>query len=139
MKLGFTGTRKGVTLEQRKAVAELIASLKPKEFHHGDCVGSDEEVHALIREHAVDCKVVIHPPLIDAARAYCEGDEVRPSKAYLSRNRDIVNATDALAATPGEPYEVLRSGTWSTVRFAAKVGKRVHLVLPGGGITVINP
>jgi bifunctional non-homologous end joining protein LigD len=35
---------------------------------------------------------------------------------------------------PAEPEEQLRSGTWSTVRFAKKQGKPVFLILPDGTV-----
>jgi predicted Rossmann fold nucleotide-binding protein DprA/Smf involved in DNA uptake len=58
----------------------------------------------------------------------------RPEKPYLARNRDIVLETIALIAAPAEPLEQIRSGTWSTVRFAKKQGKTVILILPDGTI-----
>jgi len=39
-----------------------------------------------------------------------------------------------MIATPGEVDEQLRSGTWSTVRFARKQGKPVHVILPDGRV-----
>ena len=50
-------------------------------------------------------------------------------KPYLDRNRDIVDACEVLLATPDGP-ERLRSGTWSTVRYARKIGKPVEVRLP---------
>jgi bifunctional non-homologous end joining protein LigD len=35
---------------------------------------------------------------------------------------------------PAEPEEQLRSGTWSTVRFAKKQGKPVFVILPDGTV-----
>jgi predicted Rossmann fold nucleotide-binding protein DprA/Smf involved in DNA uptake len=58
----------------------------------------------------------------------------RAEKPYLARNRDIVLETIALIAAPAEPQERIRSGTWSTVRFAKKQGKTVILILPDGTI-----
>ena len=45
MKLGFTGTRRGMTSDQQIRVTLLVAELGPKEAHHGDCVGADAEFH----------------------------------------------------------------------------------------------
>jgi hypothetical protein len=57
-----------------------------------------------------------------------------PEEDYLPRNKNIVRATASLIATPFEFVEILRSGTWSTVRFARKLGKPVFLILPGGTV-----
>ena len=53
----------------------------------------------------------------------------RPQFA-LKRNCDIVLAGVELIACPHQMSEVLRSGTWSTVRFARKIKKRVVMVWP---------
>jgi predicted Rossmann fold nucleotide-binding protein DprA/Smf involved in DNA uptake len=59
---------------------------------------------------------------------------MRKPRSYLSRNRDIVRDTEMLVATPGEEAEHLRSGTWSTVRFARKLGRSVWVILPNGTV-----
>ena len=46
--------------------------------------------------------------------------------------------TDMLVACPKGPEEV-RSGTWSTVRFARKRGKRIVIIMPDGTVTEENP
>jgi hypothetical protein len=74
--------------------------------------------------------IVIHPPLYDNKRAFCIGDEICSKKDYLDRNRDIVDNCDLLIATPKETTEVLRSGTWSTVRYAKKIGKPIVIIEP---------
>jgi hypothetical protein len=55
-------------------------------------------------------------------------------KPYLARNRDILRATEMLVAAPAQDIEQLRSGTWSTVRFARKTGRVVWVILPGGDV-----
>ena len=127
MKIGFTGTQKGMTPVQKAEVAFLITG--ENEFHHGDCVGADEQAHHIAEIRKVP--IVKHPSTNGKKRAFCKGGkEVKP-KPYLVRNRDIVNATDELVAAPSGP-EVLRSGTWSTVRYALKQEKLVHIVMPDG-------
>ncbi len=54
-----------------------------------------------------------------------------PAKEYLERDRDIVDATEALFATPDGP-ERAKSGTWYTVRYAVKTGKPVYICYPDG-------
>lgn len=134
MKVGFTGTRRGLREQQAKALeVVLIGEWGPGagELHHGDCVGADEHAHNIARSHGR--RVVIHPPDSDAFRAFCEGDQSLSRLPYLQRNRAIVDCTDVLVACPDGP-ERQRSGTWSTVRYALRSGKHVTLVHPDGRI-----
>lgn len=133
MVVGFTGTRRGMTAAQLTAVAGLLDTLKPVAAHHGDCLGADADFHRLCVSRQIP--VVIHPPANAGWRAFCHGHLVKvlPAKDYLERNRDIVAAGDVLIATPAGP-EMLRSGTWSTVRYAKKNGRPVFLVLPDGNV-----
>jgi hypothetical protein len=137
MRIGFTGTRRGLTRPQDAALQEVLRSLENvQEAHHGDCVGADERFHFLVQSIHPSVKRVLHPPLETAARAFCVAEEHRPPLTYLARNRALVEALvgpeDVLVACPNEPTEQRRSGTWSTVRYASGLGKRVLLVLPRG-------
>lgn len=53
---------------------------------------------------------------------------------YLQRNKVIVDRCGVLVAAPGEAQEQLRSGTWSTIRYARRVGRPVIMVLPDGTV-----
>ena len=64
MKVGFTGTQKGMTERQFDIFAAVISELQPEEFHHGDCIGADEQAHDIVHVVAPDCKIVVHPPRI---------------------------------------------------------------------------
>jgi len=128
--LGFTGTQGGLTKCQCEQIAEALGQLAPGEVHHGDCLGADAQFHALVRELLPGTRVVIHPPRVLTKRAFCQGDEERAPRAYLTRNRAIVRESEMLLAALGEPQEKLRSGTWATIRFARKNSCPVHLVLP---------
>lgn len=55
-------------------------------------------------------------------------------KPYLVRNKDIVNASEGMLAAPRGPEE-LRSGTWSTIRYARKCRKKVLIMWPDGSET----
>lgn len=130
MKIGFTGTQVGMTQQQTDEVHRLLRKFRAAEFHHGDCVGADQQAHG--EAMVLGVRTVIHPPVIGAKRAYCPADETRPPKEYLLRNHDIVDETQVLIATPKEITEQLRSGTWATIRYAKKMNRRVYIVYPDG-------
>lgn len=131
--VGVTASREGLTLAQVRAGRALVSGLENVVLHHGDCVGGDYQLHALFAEIFADLRVVLHPPKSEACRAWTFGDEVRPPKDFLLRNKDIVNETNVLLAFPDGP-EVVRSGTWSTVRYAKKVKKPWVVIYPDGRI-----
>lgn len=129
---GFTGTSRGMTIDQKLLFRHAIIEFNPKEFHHGDCVGADEEAHKIVRSALPKCVIVIHPPRNKKMRAFCVGDRMMPEGEYLNRNRNIVRPCTKLFVVPFEAEEQLRSGTWSTMRFAYKLQKEIHLILPKG-------
>lgn len=130
MKVGFTGTQRGMTETQASTVKSLLLLNRCREFHHGDCIGADAQAHDIAT--ALSLLTVSHPPIVNLKRANKKADVILPAKDYLDRNRDIVRETDMLVATPGETEEQLRSGTWSTVRYARKLVRRIWIVWPDG-------
>ena len=133
LKVGFTGTQTGMTSEQEKTVGKLLKEIKPSEFRHGDCIGSDFQAHTIAKKLGI--RIVVHPPLNSVKRAGApEPDEIMPKKEYLERNRDIVDASDILIATPESKEGAHRSGTWATVRYAMREKKPVILVFPDGTV-----
>lgn len=131
--IGFTGTREGMTEAQKATVAQLIVDLDPKQARHGDCVGADADFHALVRE-LTSARVIIHPSNSDTLRAGCVGDQILDEKPPLARNRDIVDNSTLMIATPNTAEEKLRSGTWSTIRYTRKCGKILYVVAPDGSL-----
>ena len=129
-KIGFTGTQHGMSEEQKTALAKTLVFLNG-EFHHGSCIGADEEAHEIVRRF-VDIRIIIHPPKNESKMAKVTGDESRIAKDYLERNHDIVNETERLIACPKSETEELRSGTWATVRYAIKMKKPVTIIYPSG-------
>jgi len=130
--IGFTGTQVGMTKEQKNTLEKYLKiSLSMSEYHHGDCIGADQEFHEILEKLGTD-KIIIHPPIKKNKRAFCKAKTICEPKEYLDRNKDIVNESEILIATPKEFYEQLRSGTWSTVRYAKKNKKRVFIIYPNG-------
>lgn len=130
--LGFTGTRDGLTDYQRNAIWSMLRDIKPREAHHGDCVGGDSDFHFLCRKREIP--LIGHPPEDDRWRAFCEGFErIEVPRPYLARNRIIVNTVQILIAAPKEDYEPppqRGQGTWSTVRYARSIGRLLRIVWP---------
>lgn len=132
MIIGFTGTKKGMTNIQKDRVLGILAYHRPPEVHHGDCVGADAQFHDIVRKFDQGIKIVVHPPEFLMYRAFCKGDVILPVKPYLKRDDDIVGACGFLIATPKEGFEVLRSGTWATIRRARDKRKHVTIIYPDG-------
>ena len=136
---GVTGSRSGATPHQRALLRRLLRDADS--LHHGDCVGADDIADLIAREELVPF-VYIYPPSDEKLRAFCQlrgaprfvtRTIVAEPKPYLERNRDIVGVLlhggGELIAVPDGP-ERRRSGTWSTVRYARKVGVRVTVLDP---------
>jgi len=136
MKLGFTGTQQGMTVDQLVKFNMLVERIDPSEFHHGDCVGADmEAVHAIQDRKGVE--VHSHIPDNNKKRAFTKADVIKKPKPYIARNHDIVDASDIIIATPKENKEQRRSGTWATIRYAKKQCKRMYIIYPNGNIEMI--
>lgn len=137
MIVGFTGTQRGMTNDQKRSVRRLLVMLPVTELHHGDCIGADEQSHDFAYAIGVP-DIIVHPPDVDKKRAFCKGTRILPPAPYLARNKAIVAAgTDGLIATPKdytEPANKRGQGTWTTVGYARQAGRKIWLVLPNGDI-----
>ena len=125
-----------MTSSQRRAVVRWLARHQADEARHGDCIGADAEFHQMALNDAVR-RIVIHPPDNDKFRAFCEGGTfgptkvvILPPKPYLVRDHGMVDAVDVVLATPATKVEVLRSGTWATVRYCRKVHRELIVFPP---------
>ena len=131
--VGITGTRHGLTTVQASRLATELAyqyaDLERRTLHHGDCVGAD--AHAANLAVSLGFKLCSHPPTSDSHRAFVQSDHVLPARPYLQRNRAIVDASAYLIACPDGP-ERLRSGTWSTVRYARSTHCQGLVIFPDG-------
>ncbi len=139
--VGFTGTRKGMGLLRKQVVFSLLQELNPSQAHHGLCKGSDTEFHELVRQLDSSIWIVGHPPIKKGTYVDSLCDERWEEKDYIARDKDIVDCCDVLIATPETEHEVLRSGTWTTVRYARKQlklekakCKKILIVAPNGNV-----
>jgi hypothetical protein len=121
-----------MTPTQRERLRALLACTPGAVLHHGDAIGADAEAHDIAV--ALGWAVVIHPPSEDYGRAFKASSFVRAPRPHLKRNRAIVRETDMLIAAPAGAIEELRSGTWSTVRYARRQGRPIWLILPDGSV-----
>lgn len=135
MRLGVTATRRPLTVAQMNTIVHVMRTRTDVTVvHHGDCINGDAYLHAVAMFHQK--RIVIHPPTDPRLRAWCNGPRhlvtFMPRKPYLDRNQDIVDDTDELLAVPDGPERV-RSGTWSTVRYARKrKDRQISIVWPNG-------
>lgn len=118
MSVGFTGTRQGVTDSQAKAVKEYLDMLLPRhgnKFRHGVCNGAD-----------LQCAAIAVSIGYEEAR-FPAGDDP------LGRDRIIVDGADFMLATPNNFKNIIRgSGTWYTIRYAARVHVPGVIIWPDG-------
>ncbi len=114
MEIGFTGTRNGMSRAQahqlQKILAHLLAperqgSMPANEFHFGthETVELKADAEAATLAQALGYRLVPHH-----ATAGTE----------LARDRAQVAVINVLIAAPEQDKEQLRSGTWTTVRYA---------------------
>lgn len=132
---GMSGTRERITGAQLETAFDWVRETTITEFHHGDCVGADEQMHLQIYTFT-NAVIYVHPPLDNKLRAYCGPPEDRviilPEKDYLSRNRDIVRASERMLFLPRTQKMQRRSGTWYTIRYARSLGVPHVIIYPNG-------
>lgn len=129
--LGFTGTQRGVTWQQRKTLLACLELPNVEVLHHGDCIGADALAWSLARE--LHLETICHPCNLSAKRAYTSpNEETRKVLSPLVRNQNIVHECEFLIACPRTPTEELRSGTWATIRYAMRAGRPYLIIWPDG-------
>lgn len=118
MKIGFTGSREGMSQSQKENLVLILKNFIPTEFHHGDCEGADSEAHDIVREFFPDCKIVVHPPSSDYLRAFKKGDVILQPLPYLQRDRSIVDSSEFVIGAPKQNEFTKGSGSWFTINYA---------------------
>lgn len=140
---GFTGSSRRISGQQKAAVLALV--VETDEVHHGDCIVADEWVHKCAT--GLGKRVVIHPPDEQKARAFCfrmyptENVTELPTRPYLDRDHDIVEASERLIAIPNraEADGQAGGGVWATVRYARQANLPITIVRPDGTIEPDEP
>jgi hypothetical protein len=142
MKVGFTGSRFGMTDAQQQEFLILMGKLGAVEFHHGDCIGADDQAATLTRgielkeegdDRIYEIAIVVHPPEDETHRASNpHWTTMMPPKRHFARNRDIVDETELLIATPNCQPLAMFGDMKYTVEYARKKGKDVYVIWPSG-------
>jgi hypothetical protein len=73
--VGFSGTRAGMTAQQKERLEFKLRELRRLDFHwfhHGDCTGADAEAHDIAK--TLGYKIAIHPPNEPFLRALKKGE-----------------------------------------------------------------
>lgn len=124
--IGFTGTRKGLRIDQIDSIIKVFDKYTNIIAIHGDCVGADTDFHRICLKYRIehpDKKLTINifPPIDNKLRKFNIGDYVHEPADYLDRNMSIIKASDIIIACPlDKQMQELRSGTWFTIRQARK-------------------
>ena len=121
-----------MTDQQIERLFKLVFDWQPTEFNHGDCVGADFQAANVVLDAWPEAFFHAWPSTVTHKRANGYADEWHDPMPPLERNKIMVNRCDRLVACPGERREVLRSGTWSTVRYAKRIGRPVMIIFPDG-------
>lgn len=136
VKVGFTGTQKGMTPAQMSGVLYFLGRYESFILGHGLCIGADVEADDLTRSLPA-CKGIVGFPAkgVGAKAVPMEPElflEWRTPRGPLLRNMDIAIWCDVMLATPKEEHMTIRSGTWTTCRYALQEEKPLFVVLPSG-------
>jgi len=140
MKIGFTGTRNGMSPMQLSCVRAIIQMHATDRRHiivtgaHGGCVGADAEFHSICMEYEIDR--IIHPGYstkdrdskkFSADLFIGRRDVVLSPLPFLARNREIVETTDFMIACPESPLPST-GGTWYTVNYARDLKRNIIVI-----------
>lgn len=134
-RIGFTGTREGMTELQKASLRKLLIDLRADGLHHGDCLGADAEAHDIALELGL-C-VYIHPPKDETHRAFCKGAcFVDEPATHFARNRKIVDSTDILIGASIAPHPLPKGGTWYTIDYRLKKNS-AYVIWPDGTVSIL--
>lgn len=137
IKLGFTGTQAGMNENQ---LTQLYIWMKAHQsdidyIYHGGCIGADKQFDDMARALGLTFWITVYPSNIlekqaPFLRARYGHDPLPP----LVRNKIIVALSNTLLVAPQGMKQVLRSGTWSTVRYMRALKRQIVIFYPDGSV-----
>lgn len=140
MKIGFTGTRAGMTNAQHQKIDKIVWFLRDDYGAtvaiEGDCIGADDDFWHLVRFRGL--RTETFPPVNRLYRCHHRSDKVHLPAPYMTRNQSIVDNADVMIAAPGEMEWRPHSGTWATITMARKANKHLYIVFPDGSVKEEN-
>lgn len=133
--IGFTGTRELGTVSQRNTLYVILNELYGTHniLRQGCCIGFDYRAAKIAKE--MGYYVIGHPPIKQSLMhpyIYKLCDHMEEPEEYLARDLRIVQRSSLLIAVPATNFEILRSGTWATIRYARDHKIPIIKVLPDG-------
>jgi hypothetical protein len=115
----------------------LTQEFEPEaQFHFGMCIGWDDEAAEIARK--IGYRLIGHPPINRKKIGRVAADIELPPEPYIVRDDRIIEVSCVMYGAPFETREILRSGTWTTIRHTANKGKLGSIVWPNGAVTPIE-
>lgn len=148
MKITFTGTHLGMTVQQRTTVLVVVRDLLSQGEYthgiHGCCEKADRDFHDIAWSLMLARE--LHPGTedqrlwavdhMDTQRDTVFPVPINAVHPQLLRNHTMVDRGDVLVAAPRQSHEIQRSGTWATIRYARGQGRKIYICWPNGTRTI---
>lgn len=131
--VSFTGTsHHDLTTHQAAGLTSYLRQYGSvmRSLHLGDCVRADEQMYDIACAAGLYDMIILHPPTNRRKRAFCFAQRTMRPRPYIMRNHMMVEACDELLAAPAQAKEVVRSGTWATIRHARRLDKHIVYFYP---------
>ena len=123
-----------MTFSQKRTLASLLSYYRAhnnaEEFHHGNCVGSDEQAARIA--DSLRYITIAHPSTLIELTSNYQSDKTLPRRPPIQRNKVIVQAVEIMLATPkefSEPAPARGQGTWSCIRYSRDKQKRHTIII----------
>jgi hypothetical protein len=128
-----------MTPAQQAALRDLIRNTHMSALIHGGCHGADRQAHTIWENEHRTAPSIYAGDMTQwlFSKKHFPRSPLRLYESYTLRNMAIVGDSDWLVAAPATPYELIRSGTWQTLRIARQ--RRLHtiLIVPDGSARAV--
>jgi len=145
MRVALTATQQGINGRQWTTLYDVLRQLKPALFIHGACLGGDDQGDSMAADLGIPR--IAFPSTIGKKRV--PDDELKrrtgslimimPAEQPLIRNIKMLKCAKViegskLIACPRQRHEIIRSGTWTTVRHGRRIlgTQNVIIISPEG-------